>query len=175
MTVSLMPPKAAGRSDIFQTKDADMAIACLAPYIPQSWRIWECAAGQGRLVNALEARGYAVEASDIDTGFDFLDALTAAPPSDFLPPTPPYKTKDKWLRRCFDIGKPFALLMPITALGEQERVSMYRSHGIQLVMPPRRIEFITPNGTEGGGWFYSAWFCHGLDLPAQITFAGGDA
>jgi len=166
-----MPPKAAGRSDIFQTKDADLAVSCIAPYIPKDWTIWECAAGQGRLVSEFQRRGFSVTASDIDTGFDFLDALNTPPKCHMLCTNPPYRVKDAWLKRCYQIGKPFALLMPITALGEQERVRMYRENGIQLVMPPRRIEFITPNGTEGGGWFYSAWFCHGLDLPSQISFA----
>lgn len=169
--ISRMPPKTAGRSNIFQTFDSELAIGCIAPYVPKKWRIWENACGEGRLVAEWQRRGYHVTGTDIMGGFDFLDPLCPVPECDILCTNPPYKTKDAWLQRCYDIGKPFALLMPITAMGEQERVKMYRENGIQLVMPPRRIEFITPNGTIGGSWFYAAWFCHGLDLPAQITFA----
>jgi hypothetical protein len=167
---SKMPPKGTGRSNIFQTKDSKLAIGCIAPYIPKHWKIWECAAGQGRLVAELKGRGYEVTASDIETGFDFLDTLMPVPKCDMLLTNPPFDVKDRWIRRCYDIGKPWALLMPITAHGEQERVSMYREYGVQLIMPPRRIEFITPNGTEGGGWFFSVWFTWGLNLPRDNVY-----
>jgi hypothetical protein len=168
---SKMPPKGTGRPNAFQTLDAEKVVGYVTPYIPKHWRIWECASGQGRIVNALRHHGYDVVATDIETGFDFTDKLIPIPDCDMLLTNPPYDIKDKWLQRCYDIGKPFAMLLPITALGEQERVRMFSQHGIQLIMPPDRVEFITPNGTEGGGWFYTAWFCHGLDLPSQITFA----
>lgn len=167
---SKMPPKAGGRPNKFQTLDAPLAVSYVTRFLPKQWKIWECAAGQGRIVSALEAEGFKVIATDLESGFDFTDAFAQVPDCDMLLTNPPYDIKDKWLQRCFDIGKPFAMLLPITALGEQRRIKMFRENGIQLIMPSERLEFITPNGTEGGGWFYTAWFCHGLDLPSQITF-----
>lgn len=172
MTASRMPPKAAGRSDIFQTPPH--AVRYLTPFIPKEWKIWECACGQNQIVDTLRADGYDVHGTDISNGFDFLDPFSSVGIAfDCILTNPPYSIKDKFLRRCYDLGKPFALLLPITALGEQERVAMYRQHGIQLVLPPERINYGTPSGEGEGAWFYSAWFCWGLDLPAQISFAGG--
>lgn len=165
---SKMPPKAAGRSDIFQTPPH--AVRMLSGFIPKEWKIWEPACGEGQIVNTLREEGRRVIDTDIQTGFDFLSSLRPRPEYDMLVTNPPYTTKDKWLARCYELGKPFALLLPITALGEQKRVAMFKKNGIQLIMPPERIMFRSPNGTEDGTWFYSAWFCHGLNLPHQITF-----
>ncbi len=163
-----MPPKGAGRSDIFQTERG--AVGIVLPYIPRSWTIWESACGQRQIVRDIEDDGRKVVGTDIADGFDFMSPLASAQfQFDCIITNPPYSIKDAWLQRCFDIGKPFALLLPITALGEQGRVAMYRKNGIQLILPPGRIQFTTPNGKEGGSWFYAAWFCHGLDLPSQIT------
>jgi hypothetical protein len=167
--MSKMPPKAAGRSDIFQTPPS--AVRYITPFIPKSWRIWESARGQGQIVQVLQEDGYSVIGTDIADGFDFTDTLLPVPEFDCILTNPPYSIKDEWLQRCYGLGKPFALLLPITALGEQGRVKMYRENGIQLVLPPERINFGTPSGEGSGSWFYAAWFCHGLDLPSQISFA----
>lgn len=166
---SQMPPKKAGSSDIFQTPPH--AVRYITPYMPKEWLIWECASGEGQIVNTLREDGYRVTGTDILQGFDFLSALSPVPKFDCILTNPPYSLKDQWLERCFYLDKPFALLLPITALGEQNRVKMYKEHGIQIVLPPSRINFGTPSGEGSGSWFYTAWFCKGLDLPNQITVA----
>lgn len=167
---SLMPPKGVNRPDDFQTLNAITEAARLAPFIPKHWKIWECAAGKGYLEAAIRELGYDVTGTDIKTGTDFRTPLCPQPAGgvDMLWSNPPYKDKEGWLQRCFDIGKPFAMLMPITTLGEQKRVAMYKRYGIQVALPPARIEFETPSGKEGGGWFYTAWFCYKLNLPSDI-------
>lgn len=177
---SIKPPKAAGRSDIFQTHEKD--IAPLIPYLNgvpfvgrgvagngHKPKIWECAAGQGNIVRYLRAQGFDVDGTDIESGFDFLDALCPIPDCDVIVTNPPYSVKDEWLARCYDIGKPFALLLPITALGEQKRVKMFKKEGIQILLPKARPTFTTPSGKEGGSWFYTAWFCWRL-LPETICY-----
>lgn len=178
---SKMPPKAAGRSNHFQTPD--WAVDCLVPYIKNHFRyrnehkvvgienkIWECAQGAGNIVQRLEHHKFDVIGTDIMNGFDFLSPLMPPPEFDVIVTNPPYSVKDEWLERCYEIGKPFALLMPITALGEQERFKMYKKHGIQVLMLPKRVDFETPSGEGSGAWFYCAWFCWGL-LPDKICFA----
>jgi len=166
---SVIPPKKSGSSDMFQTPPH--AVRCITKYIPKEWKIWESACGEGQIVDTLKEDGYDVTGTDVLGGFDFLSSLMPTPEFDCILTNPPYSIKDEWLQRCFDLGKPFALLLPITALGEQERVKMYRKHGIQIVLPPKRINFGTPSGEGSGAWFYVAWFCHGLDLPSQIVCA----
>ena len=164
-----MPPKAAGRSNHFWTPPE--AVRYITPHIRKEWRVWECAdANEGNIVQTLREDGYDVVGTDILNGFDFLSPLMPTPEFDCIVTNPPYSIKDEWLQRCYDLGKPFALLLPITALGEQERVKMYKQNGIQLLLPPSRINFGTPSGEGSGSWFYAAWFCHGLNFPKEINF-----
>lgn len=158
-----MPPKKAGSSDIFQTPAN--AVRYISPCVPKEWKIWECAAGESQIVDTLTEDGYEVIGTDILSGFDFLSPLMPPPEFDCIVTNPPYSLKDQWLERCFELAKPFALLLPITALGEQGRVKMYTDYGIDVVLPPERINFGTPSGEGSGAWFYAAWFCKGLKHP----------
>lgn len=164
-----MPPKAAGRSDIFQTAHS-WPVKAVLEFIPHDWTIWEPACGAGRMVETMEEEGHTVIASDILGGFDFLAPMSTCQFGyDCIATNPPYSQKDQWLEVCYETGKPFALLLPVTALGEQGRFRLYKEHGIQIILLPERVTFVTPNGTVGGSWFCCAWFCYGLDLPRQIT------
>jgi hypothetical protein len=164
------PPKKSVSSDIFKTPA--YAVRMLYPYIRKEWKIWECADdNNGRIVQTLRGDGYDVVGTDILSGFDFLSPLMPSPDFDMILTNPPYSIKDEWIARCYELGKPWALLLPIAALGEQDRVRMYKENGIQLLLPPGRINFETPSGEGSGAWQYHAWFCHGLDFPQQINFA----
>lgn len=165
-----MPPKKSISSDIFRTPKE--AIRMITPYVPKHWKIWECADdNHGRIYQTLTEDGYEVIGTDIINGFDFLSPIAKPPEFDCILTNPPYSIKDDWIQRCYDLGKPWALLLPLTALGEQERVGMYKKYGIQILLPPGRINYETPSGEGSGSWFYSAWFCHGLPLPEMINFA----
>ena len=78
---------------------------------------------------------------------------------------PPFSRKDEFLERAYGLGKPFALLLPIEALGGGVRNSLFRQYGIQLLVPSKRINF-----SGRGCSFASAWFCWKLGLPDQLTF-----
>jgi len=162
---SKMPPKGTGRPDNFQTLNPEVAVQPILDGIPKDKVIWCPASGEGRMVKYMREQGYTVISSDILQGWDFLDTMSELPEFDCIIENPPYATKDKWLQRCYDLGKPFALMLPATAIGEQGRVKMYNKYGVDIFLPNARIEFITPNGTEGGGWFYAAWFCKGIKFP----------
>lgn len=167
--MSQMPPKSAVSSDMFKTPPS--AVRYASQFIPKSWKIWACADPQdSQIVQTLKKDGYEVEGTDVLEGFDFLSTLMPIPECDCIFTNPPYSLKDQWLERCYELGKPFALLLPLTALGEQARVKMFRENGIQLIIPPERINYGTPSGGGAGSWFFSAWFCKGLHLPDQITF-----
>ncbi len=173
-SVGEMPPKSNGCPDDFQTED--YAVDVLAPFLPPGCHVWECAAGKGRMVRRFQHHGFRVTATDIKTGTNFLDSLpmNGAPDDhDVIATNAPFSIKDDFLMRCFSQPKPFALLLPITALGEIERGRMYRAFGgIDVILPERRIEFTTPSGKEGGAWFFSAWFCRGLAPPKKARRTG---
>ncbi len=57
-----MPPKAAGRSDIFQTEPIDVRF--MSQYIPKEWKLWECASGERQMVETLREDGFDVISTD---------------------------------------------------------------------------------------------------------------
>jgi len=126
-----------GRPDNFQTPK--IALDFLLPYLKREWIIWECAWGKGNLFNFLKSEGFDVIGSDKD--FDFLNSYKEC---DCIVTNPPYSIKDKFLARCYELEKPFALLMPLTALEGKKRGKLYKKYGIQLLIPNKRINFETP-------------------------------
>jgi len=160
-------PQKQGAPDEFQTPPK--AIIPLLPHIPKEWVIWECACGKGNLVKAFSHQGYATYGTDIISGHDF---RTAALPMRFdcIVTNPPYSLKDEFVERCYWHDKPFALLMPLTALEGEPKQKLYKEHGIQLIIPNQRINFETPSGVDMGSWFTTAWFTWKLQLPRDLNF-----
>ena len=150
-----------GRSDEFGTPKE--AIIPLLPYLKKDWIIWECAWGKGSLAKHLSAEGFNV----IGDGVDFYISDKAC---DIIITNPPYSAKDAFLERAYTLGKPFAFLLPLTALEGKKRNDLFRKYGIQLIIPDKRINFITPSGKGTGAWFQVAWFCWKLNLPKDIIF-----
>lgn len=152
-----------GGADEFQTPA--LALEPLLVHIP-SGIVWEPACGKGNLVRLLESRGREVVATDKD--HDFLSG--AVPGFDVIVTNPPFTLKDAFLERCYDLGKPFALLMPITALEGMKRQALYRKNGLELVLMNRRVNFETPSGNGSSAWFATAWFTFGFNMGSQLTF-----
>ncbi len=156
-----------GRSDEFYTPK--YALKPLLPFLKKNWTIWECAWGGGSLAEHLRKKGFKIIGEPFK---DFLDRDFGLDTKGFdcIVTNPPYSLKEDFLRRCYEIGKPFALLLPLTALEGKRRGELYRRHGIQLIIPNKRINFITPSGKGSGAWFQVAWFCWGLNLPKELNF-----
>ena len=161
------PPMSKGRPDDFQTPPS--ALDPLLPHLKQGWKIWECAAGMGQLSKGLESHGFTALESDILTGHDFLKD----PPLgdwDAIVTNPPYSLKDEFLKRCYDLGKPFALLMPLTSLEGRNRQRLFGFNSVEIIIMERRVNFVTPSGEGGGSWFMTAWFTWGLEIGRELTF-----
>lgn len=167
-TKRMKPQTSALTSDLFQTDPS--AVWPLLPYLKPDWLIWEPAAGEKRIKNCLELEGFDVVASDIITGEDFFEFIPPLNMHDAIVTNPPYSVKDRWIERCYDLGKPFALLLPFTALEGIKRQKLYRQHGIDLLVLPKRVPFKTPSGRVGGAWFPCAWFTWKM-LPERLIFA----
>jgi hypothetical protein len=160
------PNMKSGSPDHFQTDP--VALDPLAKFLRPFQTIWECAAGKGKLVSKLESYGHTVVPSDILTGQDFI----ACDPYiyDAIVTNPPYTIKDKFLERCYQLGKPFALLLPLTTFDSRNRRLMMKVHGVEVVFLPNRVNFETPNGMGSSSWFATAWFTKGLNIGQQLTF-----
>jgi len=161
-------PLAKNRPDDFQTPP--IALEPLYPYLKGGWTIWECAAGKGNLVRALaQGNGFDVIATDILTGQDF---LTHEPENyDCVITNPPYSLKQQFLERAYNLGKPFAFLLPLTTFETKKRQDLFKKYGLEVIFLDKRINFETPSGKGSGSWFATAWFTNGLNIGQQLVFA----
>lgn len=167
MTDKKLKIQMGGKSDEFMTPK--YAIKPLLPYLNKDLTIWECAWGKGHLAKHFEEEGFKV----IGDYRDFINGLDNTG-YDIIITNPPYSKKLGFLRRCYEIGKPFALLMPPTTLEGIKRGELFRKYGIQLIIPNKRINFITPSGKGSGAWFQVVWFCWKLNLPKDLMFVDLD-
>ncbi len=165
----MKPPLNIVSSNDFQTPP--IAIIPLLQYIPLEWTIWECATGQGNLVNAFWAYGYKnIIATDIQTGENFL-GIEPKRQYDIIVTNPPFSLKQKFLERAYDLGKPFAFLLPLTTLETEKRQNLFQKYGLEIILFNHRINFQRPNGIEkSSSWFATAWFTWGLNIGKELNF-----
>ena len=150
----MKPPLLQGHRSDFQTPP--QALRPLLPFLKKKWLIWECAQGKGNLVRGLNEEGYLTVGSDILDGHDF---LTWAPKKfDCIITNPPFSIKEKFLERAYELGKPFAFLLPLTTFEGKKRQALFQMYGLEVIFFDKRINFETPSGRGGGSWFATAWF-----------------
>ena len=138
------------------------AVLPLLEYLPKDKIIWECTDTSGSISSFLKDNGYEV----VSTEDNFL--LYNRPKGDIIVTNPPYSIKTEFLEHAYELGIPFAFLLPITALEGFKRQEMYRRYGISLILFNKRIQF---RPDQSGAWFATAWFIHGLNLPQDINMS----
>ena len=86
---------------------------------------------------------------------------------------PPYSIKEKIIRRCIALGKPFALLLPIDTLERQyfREVFEQMKGDFTLIIPDKRINFIEQGKPTSNVAFKACWFCFGFKLNKFFIFA----
>ena len=144
------------------------AILPLLKYIPQSIKtIWECCdSGNSLITKVLTDYGCDVFSSDIVTGKDFLlDFDQYVTTADMIITNPPYSLKDQFLEKCYQYNRPFALLLPLTALEGIKRGRMY-NNGISVIVLDKRIDFTG----KKSNWFNVSWFVWGLWKESRLFF-----
>ena len=149
------------------------ALDPLLPFIRPEWIVWECAAGTGNLYEALAHHTLGVIGTDLHgkhanpprNFFDWQPALFSA-----IVTNPPYSIKFDWLERCYQLGKPFALLVPVETIGAKSAQVLMERHGSELLLLNRRVNFEMPNkGSAGSAQFPVLWLCWKM-LPAPIVY-----
>lgn len=147
----------------------DWAVEYLIPYLDKSWKVWECACGSGFVVKVLQREGFSVVGTDIEQGYDFMSYIPDWE-FDVIITNPPYDRKDDFIERCYwwaKKGKKFALLIPLTSLEGIRRQFLYKTFGVQLLLLPKRVNFIAKDAASGA-WFPVGWFCYGLETLRDI-------
>lgn len=188
-----------GEQDTFQTPPH--ALECLYPFISLDMAVWECAAGKEYLlVDTLSRYGYSVIGTDIQEG-ENLDFFSFDPQTawgmvwDVLITNPPYSASVRypWIRRCFELGKPWALLVPYeTTFAKAFQVLFHAYHNnpwpVEVLSPERRIAFKTAQYGWGtlvydekqdklvmrgdSATMPTCWITWGLNIENQISSAG---
>lgn len=68
---------------------------------------------------------------------------------DYLITNPPFSIKDDVIAKCFQSGKPSALVLPIDALGGKRRHGLYAKYNYPTIyVPSKRINYITMDGKQ---------------------------
>lgn len=164
----MKPPLKAGNCNDFQTPKE--AIFPLLAYLKKDWVIWECACGTGNLVDAFTELGFTIIGTDILKGYDFLKWEPHQGKYDCIITNPPYSIKEKFLERCYKLGKPFALLLPLTTFETAKRQQLFKKYGVQVLFFDKRINFEVPSKKESKAWFSTAWFTNWLNLEHEFNF-----
>lgn len=141
------------------------AIEPILKYLDKDKIYWECTDfGDSNIRKVLVKNGFKV----IATKKEEIDFLKDDPlfKFDVIITNPPYSIKDKFIRRCYELDKPFMLLLPITALEGKERNKLYKENGLELIVLNKRINFIKEKKNV---WFNTSWFCHGI-CQKQLNF-----
>lgn len=94
-----------------------------------------------QFVSVFQENGFRCVYSHIDNGEDF---FTYKPKEwDVIISNPPYRSKRKFWERALDLGKPFALLLPLNILSDSmiNETMDKRSAEFQLLIPDKRMHF----------------------------------
>jgi hypothetical protein len=117
----------------------------------------------GSIVNGLKDGGFNVVGNE---GRDFFEC-GAEDVFDGVVTNPPYSKKDQFIKHCYDLGKPFALLLPVAAFQGQKRGKWFNEFGISALVLNRRIDFTGGDApTFGVAWFMGNGMCE----PGRIWF-----
>lgn len=137
-------------------------------YLPKDKIIWcPCDEEWSAYVQLLQSQGFNIVRSSLSDGQDF---FTYEPKLwDIIVTNPPFSIKDRIIKRLYELGKPFAVLLPLNSLQGQARYD-YFSKRIQLLSFDKRINYHTPDNMKEykkGSPFASAYFCKDL-LPKDL-------
>ena len=144
------------------------AVEPIVKYIKQGSKIW-CPFDQEWSAYSvlLKEKGFEVITSHLEEGKDFFEYE----PDDYdvIISNPPFSKKDQVLKRLYELGKPFAVLLPMNSLQGKSRCKLFVS-GIQLLTFDARIGFHNVDSMDKpieGSPFASAYFCKDF-LPKDL-------
>ena len=119
------------------------------------------------VLSIIPAGGWRVTRSSIEEGQDFFEYQP--PEYDCIVSNPPFTKKDEVIKRLYELGKPFAILLPLAALQGADRYK-YFENGIQILAFDKRIAFHSPQDMKEykkGVSFSTVYFCRGI-LPRDL-------
>lgn len=139
-------------------------ISPLYPFIDINKTYYEATSGKSNsIVSQMVNDGYKIKSSGDKDFFD----CKSEDIYDGIITNPPYSKKDLFISKCYELGKPFALLLPVAAMQGQRRGKLFKEKGISLLVYNKRIDFTgNKSPTFGVAWFMGNGFCE----PNKIWF-----
>jgi hypothetical protein len=120
-------------------------------------RVWDPFYCQGLSQQLLEERGCQV----IHNPQDFFTWAPNARSYDVILTNPPYSQKKKVFERMLQVGKPFAMILPVSTLAANYFAQLLPGQSIpfQVIIPSRRVTFIKNGQPTKMSPFDSMWLC----------------
>ena len=159
-------PKLHNFNDMYTPPEA---LDYIADFLPIDKIFWEACYGLGHMAKELTKRGFSV------VGNSNIDCLFEEPKEwDIFITNPPFNGNKKFFKRAVELGKPFVFLCRLEHIGGVEALRLFKDLDIQIIIPEKRINYITPKMMKGekvgGSPFHSIWVTYGLNLPKQIIY-----
>ena len=94
------------------------------------------------------------------------------PDCDYIISNPPYSRKGEVIRRLYEIGKPFAMLINFQGIFDsKERFKMFMENRVEMLWLSPRVSYIRGDGNpEKRAPFQSGYLCSGI-CEHQLEFA----
>jgi len=145
------------------------AMKYIMEFLDKDLIYWEACYGQGHMANELIKNNFKV------VGNANIDCLLEEPDEwDFLITNPPFNGNKKFIKRAIELKKPFAFLLRLEHLGGVQAMDILKDIDFQIIIPEKRINYITPKMLKGikvgGSPFHSIWLTYGINLPKQINY-----
>lgn len=147
------------------------AVEVLLPYLePGSKILCPFDTEESEYVKVFKDHGYEVEYSHISNGEDFFKL--EKPNVDYVISNPPYSKRTAILKRLYEWGVPFALLLNGTDLFDSwERFELAKhGGGVEVLYIYPRVRFLDSIGNRNSPPFQSCYWCSGL-LKKGLEFA----
>lgn len=154
------PNKKRNAMDFYPTP-REVTVALLEQIaLPYGIKIWEPACGQNHMVDVIREYGYDVIGTDIQWGVDF---LTANLPEDvrFIMTNPPFSIADKFIERCIEHRRAFALLLKSQYWHAKKRTKLFREYTPDLILPLTWRPDFTGQGSSLLDVMWCVWWCPG--------------
>lgn len=147
------------------------AVYPIIPYLRPGAAVW-CPfdTQDSAYVRVFSANGFRVIYGHIQTGEDFFQA--DVPECDYIISNPPYSLKGEVIKRLYEIGKPFAMLINFQGIFDsKERFKMFRENRVEMLWLSPRVSYIRGDGKpEKRAPFQSGYLCSGI-CKRQLEFA----
>ena len=159
-------PKLHNFNDMYTPPEA---MKYIMPFLNKKLLYWECCYGKGHMADELRKNDFAV------IGDKSIDCLETQPSVyDFLITNPPFNGNKKFIKRAIELKKPFAFLIRLEQLGGVEALRLLKDLDFKIIIPEKRVNYITPKMLAGekvgGSPFHSIWLTYKVNLPKQINY-----